>query len=127
MNRKIILPSTLFATLILLLLMNFTTPNEIGPLGVLVFFTMFYVVMFGVMDVIVLVIRRMLLKKREKLAKRQDGKIMRERREYFLAAVLAFIPVLILVFRSAGMNVFEMIAIILAVEVFGGILVWKRT
>ena len=88
---------------------------------------MFYVVMFGVMDVVVLVIRRMLLKKREKLAKRQDGKIARERREYFLAAVLAFIPVLILVFRSAGMNVFEMIAIILVVEVLGGILVWKRT
>lgn len=127
MNRKIILPSTLVATLVLLLLMNFTTPNEIGPLGVLVFFTMFYIVMFGVMDVIVLVVRRFLLKKREKLAKRKDGKIARERREYFLAAVLAFFPVLILVFRSAGMNVLEMIAIVLAVEIFGGILVWKRT
>ena len=88
---------------------------------------MFYIVMFGVMDVIVLVARRFLLKKREKLAKRKDGKIARERREYFLAAVLAFAPVLLLVFRSAGMNVFGAVAIVLAVEIFGGILVWKRT
>ncbi len=127
MNRKIILPSTLSAMLILLLLMNFTTPNEIGPLGVLVFFTMFYVVMFGVMNVIVMVVRRFLLRKREKLAKRKDGKIMRERREYFLAAVLAFFPVLVLVFRSAGMNALGMVVIILAVEILGGVLVWKRT
>ena len=35
------------AAVVILLMLNFTTPAEIGPFGVLVFFTMVYVLMLG--------------------------------------------------------------------------------
>ena len=47
MFNRMILLSSLVATMIILVMMNFTTPTSIGPLGVLVIFTMFYVVSFG--------------------------------------------------------------------------------
>ena len=65
------------AAAVILLMLNFTTPAEIGPFGVLVFFTMVYVLMLG--------LGILLVKFFVKLLRRT----MR-RKDYLYGAVVAF-------------------------------------
>lgn len=90
LNRLILLVS-LVAVIILLAMMNLTTPTEIGPSGVLVFFLLIYVVMFGVCTGAVAVFRKMT---------RAKGKM--GRKQYFYAAVMAFAPLMMLLIQSFG-------------------------
>ena len=46
-HNRIILALSLIGLAVLILMLNYTAPMEIGPLGVLLFFTTFFVVVFG--------------------------------------------------------------------------------
>ncbi len=85
-NRALILVSLAFSA-VLLAMMNFMTPTEAGPLGVLVFFTTLYVVFFGFMVAIVAT----LFKIRGKTKLGQKG--------YAYAGFLALAPIILLVMR----------------------------
>lgn len=80
---------SLALAIILLVMMNFTTPMEVGPFGVLVFFTTIYVIMFGVFSGLVQILYRLNKKKMQ-------------RKGYVYAAVLAFAPIMLLLVRSFG-------------------------
>lgn len=81
---------SLIAVIIILAMINLTTPTEIGPLGVLVFFTMVYLVVFGIVNLMVIGFRKMM------------GKRDRTRKEHYYAAVIAFGPVMMLLIQSFG-------------------------
>lgn len=81
----------LVAFITILVMMNFTTPAGIGPFGVLVFFGLVYMVMFGLATIVV----NMFLSARgqkDKKTKKHD----------YYAAVLAFGPILLLLVRAVG-------------------------
>lgn len=89
MLRRLILVTSLLAAVLLLLMMNFTTPAGIGPLGVLLFFLMIYLVMFGVAFLLVAIFT--------KITGKRIGK-----RTYLYAAVIAFGPIMLLLAQSLG-------------------------
>ena len=89
-NRAITILS-LSSLVVLLVMLNFTSPADIGPLGVLLFFGLFYLILFGVSLVIVQIFRKILQKK---------GKM--GRKEHLYAAILAFAPIMILLVQSMG-------------------------
>ena len=89
MPKHLISGSTLIAAVILLLMLNFTTPAGIGPFGVLVFFTTFYILMFGIATGIVRIF--------VKLLDRKMGN-----KEYLYGVVLAFGPIMLLLLQSMG-------------------------
>lgn len=76
---------------LLLLMLLFTSPTEIGPVGVLLFFTTVYIVSFGLVTKVMQVFLRLAYKKREFRNK-----------DYLYAAVLAFGPIMFLMARSFG-------------------------
>lgn len=80
---------SLIAAIILLLMLNFTTPVGAGPLGVLVFFTTFYVFVLGIVVFLVKLFVWML------------GRRM-TRKDYLCAAIIAFAPVMLSLMRSVG-------------------------
>lgn len=80
---------TLLAAVILLVLLNFTTPVGIGPLGVLVFFTTFYILMFGLAAGVVRIFAGLL-----------DRKM--GRKDYLYSVILAFGPMMLLILQSMG-------------------------
>lgn len=69
----------------------FTTPADLGPLGIFVFFVMVYLVMLGVTTLLVKIFTRFTLRKKEMNWK-----------DYANAGILAFWPVMVLVFISVG-------------------------
>ena len=80
---------SLALTIILLVMMNFTTPMEVGPFGVLLFFTTIYIIVFGLVTVLVQLVYR-------------ANKRKMDRKGRFYAAVIAFAPVMLLLVRSFG-------------------------
>ncbi len=99
----------------LLFMLNYTTPREAGVFGVLVFFTMVFMVLFGVMIEIVKIFQRIL---REK----SKGKTS-ENKTYMYAMVLAFGPIILLVTRSVS---FATLALVSVFVFLGCFLIHKR-
>lgn len=78
-------------------MLNFTTPHKAGVLGVLVFFTMVFMVLFGLTYEIVKIFQRILKdksKQREKIS---------EEKTIMYATVVSFGPIILLVTRSASL------------------------
>ena len=82
---------SLIAAVILAAMLFFTTPAGLGPLGIFAFFVMTYAVMLGVTTLIVNIFNKLVLKKKTMGWK-----------NYADAAVLAFWPVMLLIFISLG-------------------------
>lgn len=113
MSKRLIPVLSLFAAVVLLVMLNFTTPTGIGPLGVLVFFTMFYVLMFGLAVGIVKIFAKLL------------GKPMR-RKEYLYGVVVAFGPIMLMLAQSLGSVSLLTIALTVLFVLLGCFLVSKR-
>ena len=115
MLKSIIPVASLISVAVLLVLLNFTTPTSLGPVGVLLFFVLVYMIMLGVATVAVVVFRKILGKKGE----------MR-RKDYGCAVILAFAPILLLVNQSLGILNLLTIAIVAVVTFLGCFWVLKR-
>lgn len=89
MPKHLIPVLSLLAAIVLLVMLNFTAPTDIGPFGVLMFFLACYVLMLG--------ISLMLVKLFLKLAGKKIG-----HRAYLYAAVIAFGPIMMLLIQSLG-------------------------
>lgn len=89
MPKRLIPVLSLIAAIVLLLMLNFTTPASVGPLGVLVFFLSCYVLVLGIVLMLV------------KIFMKLGGKKMGHK-GYMYAAVIAFGPIMLLLVRSLG-------------------------
>ena len=114
LNRLIVLAS-LVAIVVLMIMINLTSPAEIGPLGVLVFFTMVYVVFFGVATGLVNLMRKVI-----------GNRGGMRRKDYFFAAVIAFGPIMLLLVQSFNsLNLWTSGLVVVAVTL-GCFLISKR-
>lgn len=102
MHKRLVFICSLLSAILLMLLLNFTNPSEIGPFGVLVFFLSFYVVMFGIATFIVFIFRKM-------TGKRANSK----REDYLYAAMIGFGPILLLLMRA--FNILNILTVLLSV------------
>lgn len=89
MPKRLIPVLSLAAAIVLLSMLNFTTPVSVGPPGVLVFFGAVYLLMYGLAY---LVVRTFAV-----IGRHQMG-----RKQYLYAAVLAFGPIMLLLAQSMG-------------------------
>ena len=90
-HSRIVSVASIAGLAALLLMLTFTSPTEIGPFGVLLFFTTVYVVSFGVVTLIFQSFMRLAFKKESFRGK-----------DYLYSAVLAFGPIMFLMARSFG-------------------------
>ena len=113
-NRVIYFISTIgLAALIFML--TLTSPTEIGPLGVLLFFTTLYVVLFGIITLFWQAFKRIAFKKEQLTHK-----------DFLYSAVLAFGPIMLLMARSFGAINLWTIGLIVIFLVLAEFLVYKR-
>lgn len=90
MVNRLILLSTLVATAGLIMMMNFSAPMDLGPVGILLFFTMVYVVLFGICTMLVRIF--------VKITRKGETK----KRDYLYAAIIALGPLMLLMVQSFG-------------------------
>lgn len=114
MPKRLIPVSSLTSVVVLLLMLNFTTPTGVGPLGVLVFFIAVYVLMFGIFTLIVRFFGRILGHKPS-------------RKQYLYSVVLAFGPIMLLLAQSLGSINFLTISLVAVFEFLACFLIKKRS
>ena len=100
----------------LILMLIYTSPTEIGPFGVLLFFTTLYIAIFGVTTLV--------MKFFYKLA---FNKSFSRNKDYLYAAVFAFGPIMLLMARSFSAINLWTIGLIVIFLILAEFLVAKRT
>lgn len=89
----------LASVLLLLCIWNFTNPKDIGPLGVLLVFLILYIFW---LSIIFLILRSGLIVFKRIYAHSKHQRRLSEKRAYYVASVIAFLPVLLLGLHSVG-------------------------
>ncbi|MBR2766534.1 hypothetical protein IKD67_00380 [Candidatus Saccharibacteria bacterium] len=90
-HNRITLSLGIIGLAALILMLNFLSPSDIGPLGVLLFFTTVYVTIFGFIT--------FLMESFLKIAFRREKM---SNKDYLYSAVLSFGPIMFLMARSFG-------------------------
>ena len=115
MVNRLILLATLLAMSGLVVMMNFFAPMDLGPSGVLLFFTMVYVMAFGICTLLVRIFVE--ITSRRKL----------RRTDYVYAAIIALGPLMLLMVQSFGSFSFWTVGLILVFEVLACFMLKKIT
>ncbi len=114
-HNRIIYIVSIVGLAALILMLNITSPTEIGPLGVLLFFTTLYVVFFGAVT--------LLLQAFKRIAFKQENL---KNKDYLYSAVLAFGPIMLLMARSFGAINLWTVSLIVVFLALAEFLVYKR-
>ena len=115
MLRKIIVSLSVIALVVILFFVNFTTPTEIGPFGVLIFFLAVYLFVLGLSLVLISLLRAIL-----------KGKKRNKKLDYAYAVVFAFGPIMILLMRAFEILSWWTIIVPIIFVLLGCFLVKKR-
>ena len=99
----------------LILILNLTSPTEVGPLGVLLFFTTLYMTTFGIVSIATQIFIRLSTKR-----------AVLNNKEYLYSAVLSFGPIMLLMARSFGAITPWTISLIVVFLFLAEFLVYKR-
>lgn len=119
MKHKLLFTASGIATLWWLIMINMTTPDEIGPFGVLLFFASVYVSLLGLVYAVLVATHRLM---RAVAAPWSRKVVMRSIKRYYFASVIALAPVIMLGAQSISSDqlwsvgglviLFEIIALI---------------
>ena len=99
----------------LIAMLTLTSPTEIGPSGVLVFFTTLYITLFSLCSTILQVFYRLAFKKETM-----------KRKDYLFAAVFAFGPIMVMMARSFGAVNLWTLSLIATFLILAEFLVYKK-
>ena len=113
-NRIIFILSTIGLAALIILLRN-TSPTDIGPFGVLLFFTTLYLTLFGVATLGMMLFLRFAF-----------GRTKMRSKDYLSTAILAFGPIMVLMARSFGAINLWTISLIVVFLALAEFLVMKR-
>ena len=114
-HNRIISTVSIMGLAALIIMLIFTSPTEIGPIGVLLFFTTLYTTIFGGIVFVMRIFYRLAFKK--------EGF---RNKDYLYAAVMAFGPIMLLMARSFSAISPWTIGLILLFLVLAEFLVKKR-
>ena len=114
-HNRIVVALSIIGLAALTLMLNFTSPTEIGPVGVLVFFTTLYISFFGLISLIMRAFYRIAL-----------GREAFRPKDYSYAAVAAFGPIMVLMARSFGVINLWTLGLVLIFLLLAEFLVMKR-
>lgn len=114
-HNRIVLALSLAGLAALILILRFTSPAEVGPLGVLLFFTTIYATIFGIIVFLMKTFYKVALKR----------KIFRNK-DYLYAAAAAFGPIMLLMARSFGALTVWVIGLIVIFLFLVEFLIYKR-
>lgn len=109
-----------------MMLVNFTTPTSAGPIGVLVFFLLLYLVCLGVFTGLVFLFSYLVSVLTKDLVKVRPSSPMSVKKAYYLSSVLSLAPILFLAIQSFGGIGFLEFFLIIIFTTLGCIIVVKR-
>ncbi len=127
MLGKIIVVSTIAASILLLLVLQITNPSTAGPLGLLAVFFLLYIVILGCMTEVLLLGSYLLSVVGRRLMTKRPPKRLSLAKSYYFSTVLSLGPIIALAMQSIGsLHLYEL-ALITIFLVIGILYVAKRS
>ena len=113
MLGKILLIGSVVAAIALVFLLNQTTPNQAGPLGVLVIFLLMYVLALVGVTFAIHGGSRLIAKFSASLTVKRPFRVVSLKRSYYYASIIALAPVMLIGMQSvSGINVYDVLLVI---------------
>jgi Ca2+/Na+ antiporter len=118
MLARIIVSTSVAAALLLVALLQTSTPSSIGPLGILLIFILIYVSVLGVLTFLLFIVSKIVRKLSESFTVKRRLEGLTLKRSYYFSSVIALAPVLLIAMQSIGrVGVYEFLLVILFVVV----------
>lgn len=112
MLGKILSIGSVIAAIVLVFLLNQTTPNQSGPLGVLIVFLLMYVVALGGVTFLVHGGSRLVAKFSRSLTVKRPLRPIGLKQSYYYASIIALAPVMLIGVQSvSGINVYDILLV----------------
>lgn len=127
MLARVIAISFVAATMLLIILLQTTTPSTIGPLGILIVFILMYVSALGVLTFLLFMGSRLIARASRGVVTRRPVQPLSLGRSYYFSSVLALAPVMVIGMQSVGKVGVSDVALIVLFMTISCIYIAKRT
>lgn len=128
MIGKSVAIATLLAILVLMLVLQTTTPTTAGPLGIVIVFALIYLSALGLLTFLIYASVRFVQRIRHRHLEK-DAAVIRAftlRRAYYFASVIALAPVILIAIQSVGSIRTLEVGLIIVFEILACIYIAKR-
>lgn len=126
MLPKLIFSSSILSAIAAVILINITSPSEVGPAGILVFFALVYIVFVGAIAFMLYLVNTLIIMVRYREKAEQNLHKMSFKKAYYFSTVLAFAPIILIAQQSVGRIGFFEIILVSVFEIMACIYVSKR-
>lgn len=127
MLAKYLIVMMFVSTVSLVVIINLTTPNTAGALGILSIFVVTYTLALSVLTFFMYGISRIIVKLSQTIVVRKPLQSLTLKRAYYYSSVIALSPIILISMQSVGtLGVYEF-GLVLFFVVVGCIYVTKRT
>ncbi len=127
MLKRIILVMGLGATAFLFFFINGTRPASVGPLGILVVFLCFYLVLFSALSFLIWATHKLSVKIISPLTVRSPPQPLSFERSYYFSSIIALGPVMLVAMQSVGRVGPYDVGLIVLFMIIGCVYIAKRT
>jgi protein-S-isoprenylcysteine O-methyltransferase Ste14 len=127
MLGRIISVSIVLAVVVLLAILQTTTPSTAGPIGILFVFIFIYMLVLGALTFLLFWGSRLLGKVLHLVAQKTPRRSLSLTRSYYFSSILALAPVIFMGMQSVGEVGFYDVALVLLFVGVGCFYVAKRT
>ena len=110
----------------LLLIMQSTDPNSIGPVGILAVFFLLYVISLGCLTWFLRVVSLVIIQLAQPIRTRKPLEALSLRQSYYLSSILAVAPVMLIGMSSVGQLGMNEIILTLLFVIIGVFYIRKR-
>lgn len=127
MKQGIFLGVALVAAISGLVLLQLTSPNEAGPIGVLAIFVCLYIVIVAIIYLILMAasaLVRLVVKENQRLRRLAEWQSVKA---YYYASVLGLAPVILLGFQSVGAISWFDVTLVVTFTLLGCFYISKRS
>ena len=128
MLGRILTISLVAATIVLIIVLQITTPSTIGPLGILIVFILMYVSALSVLTFFLFGLSKVISRLSASFTVAKPIHALSLRRAYYFSSILALAPVMIIGMQSVGeIGVYEVMLVALFIGISCVYIVKKST
>lgn len=127
MLGRILTISVTVALMLLVILLQTTTPATIGPLGILLVFVLMYVSVLCVLTFLLFFISKVVAKISSSVTVKRPLQPLSLTRSYYFSSVIALAPVMLIGMQSVGEVSFYEVVLIIVFIVISCVYIAKRT
>lgn len=127
MLSRVLTISLILATMLLVIILQTTTPATIGPLGILFVFVLMYVSVLCVLTFLLFIASRVVAKLSSSLTVRRPIQQLSLVRSYYFSSVIGLAPVMLVGMQSVGEVGFYDVVLIVVFVIISCVYIAKRT